>query len=245
MTPDVLRRMELAHVTAWPALETADMQGWLWRRSGGGSQRANSASTVRFTGDDPDAAIKAVEARYNALGARAQFHTFDWTEPAGLADLLQARGYRSGETTLTMIKHPAPADRPAEVVVMQQPDDGWLQVYLGAITESRRTVNAQILRGIPEPRAFFACRRNGRTISTALSVTGHGCAVVECVATAADARRQGGADAVMAGLAAWVATQPVEWVGLQVVESNAAALPLYRRLGFAAAATNRFWVQPE
>src|SRR3978361_2015412 len=57
-------RMERAHVLAWPALSTANIDGWLWRSSGGGSQRANSVSTVDFTGNNLDHAIDAVERRY-------------------------------------------------------------------------------------------------------------------------------------------------------------------------------------
>jgi hypothetical protein len=43
--------MERAHVFAWPALRTAVIDGWLWRASGGGSQRANSVSTIDFHGE--------------------------------------------------------------------------------------------------------------------------------------------------------------------------------------------------
>ena len=52
--------MERAHVHAWPPLHTQNIDGWLWRSSGGGSQRANSVSTIDFTGNDPDGAIAAV-----------------------------------------------------------------------------------------------------------------------------------------------------------------------------------------
>src|SRR4051812_3050030 len=97
--PDRVRR-ERAHVLAWPALRTADVDGWLWRSSGGGSQRANSVSTVDFSGNDVEAAIDAVEARYRAVGARAQFQTFDETAPVGLGALLRRRGYRQGEPTV-------------------------------------------------------------------------------------------------------------------------------------------------
>jgi N-acetylglutamate synthase len=72
-------RMERAHVLAWPALRTARIDGWLWRSSGGGSQRANSVSTVDYCGSDLDVAIDTVEARYNSVGMPARFHTFDPT----------------------------------------------------------------------------------------------------------------------------------------------------------------------
>ena len=61
------------------------------------------------------------------------------------------------------------------------------------------------------------------------------------MATRAEARRQGGADAVLRSLEAWAADQGVKTLALQVVADNAAAVPLYTRLGFAPVATNRFW----
>src|SRR5258708_5208976 len=100
---ETLRRLERLHVRAWPASETERIDGWLWRWSGGGSQRANSVSTIDFTGNDMAAALDRVEARYRAKASSAQLHIFDLTQPSGLPALLAARGYRAGETTLTML----------------------------------------------------------------------------------------------------------------------------------------------
>lgn len=245
MTPtrDERVRMERAHVHAWPAFRTERIEGWLWRSSGGGSQRANSVSTVDFTGDDPDAAIETVESRYRALGAVARFHTFDETQPAGLADRLRARGYQPGEATTTMFKRPRAALAPEDIDARDAPWPDWTETYTAEITPNRRAVNAQILGTIPSPRRFFGRRRNGRIAATALCVVSHGCAVVECVATRADARRQGAALAVMLALEAWAAAQSVDLLGLQVVSTNTPAIRLYEQLGFDPGATNRFWVR--
>ncbi len=83
--------MERAHVLAWPALKSAVIGGWLWRASGGGSQRANSVSTIDFHGTDLNAAIDCVESRYQALGQPARFQTFDETSPGGLEKTLRDR----------------------------------------------------------------------------------------------------------------------------------------------------------
>lgn len=234
-------RMERAHVRAWPALSTAVIDGWLWRSSGGGSQRANSASTIAFTGLDMAAAIDAVEARYQAVGRPARFHTYDHTAPAELAAALRSRGYAEGEATTTMFKPLAPAAAQPDIEYRDRAWDEWYDVYLGAITEGRREVNRQILSSVPQPSAFLGCREHGRLIATALCVVGFGCAVVECVATRADARRSGGARAVMQGLLSWAAQQDADLAGLQVVPGNVPAVRLYHSLGFGAGATNRFW----
>jgi N-acetylglutamate synthase len=232
-------RMERAHVLAWPALRTAEIDGWLWRSSGGGSQRANSVSTVDFTGGDVDAAIDGVEARYRAVGAPAQFHTFDETAPAGLADRLRQRGYQENQPTVTMFRRNEAVAAQDGVERREQIWPAWGEVHFGAITENRRTVNARILDAVRAPRAFFAYRG----IATALGVVGSGCAVVECVATRTDARRRGGARAVMISLLAWAGEQDADLVGLQVVAENTAAVRLYQTLGFVAGTVNRFWMR--
>jgi hypothetical protein len=61
----LLAQIEAAAVRAWPALETADIDGWLWRYASGGSLRANSVSTLSFRGVDLDAAVRDAERRYH------------------------------------------------------------------------------------------------------------------------------------------------------------------------------------
>jgi GNAT superfamily N-acetyltransferase len=240
---DDIRAIERLHVRAWPALETAVVDGWLWRYSGGGSQRANSVSTVQFSGDDPAAALDEVEARYRARGAPTRIHTYDLTAPPGLISLLRARGYREGEATITMMKPVTAPELPPGIEIADAADAAWRDVYLGAITESRRTTNAKILDAIPRPRAWFSWLRDGRVASTGLCVADGDLAVIECMATHADARRQGGARAMLAGIEAWAATRGVRAVALQVVAANSPALALYGGVGFVPVASNRFWVK--
>jgi ribosomal protein S18 acetylase RimI-like enzyme len=233
-------RMERAHVLAWPALRTVVVDGWLWRLSGGGSQRANSVSTIDFTGDDIERAIDDVETRYRAVGVPARFQTYDETMPSTLGDALRRRGYQETERTMTMFRRNEAVTAAQDVERRDQPWPAWDSVYFGAITENRRAINAQILAGVPAPRAFFGYRG----MATALCVVGFGCAVVECVATRQDVRRQGAGHAVMTALLAWAGEQDADMVGLQVVAANVAAVRLYEALGFVAGATNRFWMRP-
>jgi ribosomal protein S18 acetylase RimI-like enzyme len=244
---ETLRCLERLHARAWPAAETMPVDGWLWRWSGGGSQRANSVSTIDFIGNDMVAALDFVESRYRARNSPSQLHTFDLTQPSDLPALLTARGYGAGETTLTMLAvapmagtPPAPA---ANVTITDDLTAEWLDVYLEAITTNRRAVNQQILGRVPDPRAFFSIRSGGRIISTALCVVNGPYAVAECVATREDARGCRGADLAMRSLMVWAASLGAHTVALQVVANNHSALTLYRRLGFFTVATNRFWVK--
>lgn len=248
LTRDIRVRMERAHVHAWPALRSAVVEGWLWRGSGGGSQRANSVSTIDFTGNDLDAAIAAVEARYQASGAVSRYQTFDETSPAELVPALLLRGYRQANPTTTMFKRcEVSGTKPgstADIETTSRASPEWYSVYLGEITENRRLINSQIIEHVPPPCRFFACRRDGRIIATALCVVSFGCAVIECVTTRTDARRQGAAREVLGALEAWATEQAVDWIGLQVAADNTPAIRLYEQLGYRPGAINQFWVRP-
>ena len=244
LSTEQLRQLERLHVAAWPALRTKLIDGLLMRYSGGGSKRANSVSTIDYDGLDADASFALIEQEYAAVGRPAQVHTFAGTAITNLAGLLQARGYVASEATLTMVKQLDETPQRLNDALdpgTNGPDPAWLETYLLAITEDRREANTQVLKHVPKPRRFFQHRANGRTLSTVLCVCADGQAVLECVTTLAEARRQGAARQALAAAEAWAHAQGVRWMGLQVIETNAAAVNLYRSLGFVAVDTNRFW----
>jgi GNAT superfamily N-acetyltransferase len=227
-----LPAIERAAVRAWPALETADIDGWLWRHTGGGSQRANSVSPLAFNGADPEAAIAEVERRYRARGARPMFQICDINVPADLDRRLAARGYRLQEPCTTLAKEIAPREPPADVEIATAAGEDWLCVYLAGISEDRRPIAPKILAGVPAPRAFFLLRQDGKPVSVALGVVAHGVVVAECVATLAAFRRRGGSARIMAALEAWGAKQGAGIAALQAVAANEAAQALYAKLDY-------------
>jgi GNAT superfamily N-acetyltransferase len=228
--------IERAALTAWPARETADIDGWLWRYSGGGSQRANSVSPLIFCGADADAAIAQAEARYRARGAAPMFQVCHVGEPADLDARLQRRGYRMQEPCTALARNIAPdasAAHDADIEIGDSPSEDWLSVYLAGITPSRRELAPMILARVPAPRAFLLLRDEGRPAATALGVVAEGVAIAECVMTLADRRRGGGASRVMRALEAWGARQGATIAALQAVAANAPAQALYAKLAYA------------
>jgi GNAT superfamily N-acetyltransferase len=182
-----------------------------------------------------------VEARYRAEAMTPRFQVFDETEPHDLPDRLRRRGYRQTEATITLCKRPAPS-AVGDVEIRDHAWDAWRAVYLSQITETRRETNNRILNRIPLPAAFFGARLDMGLAATALCVIDTGCAVVECVATEASARRRGAARIAMQALETWAAQQGCDVLCLQVVETNAPALALYTGLGFRPVARNCFWM---
>lgn len=226
--------IECAAVHAWPAAEVRNIGGWLWRYSGGSSQRANSVSTLKFEGDNVTAAIREAEALYRARGAPSRFQVGSRIlAPPGLDRQLEAAGYRRHEPVTTLAKRLAgpPADQPPES--SDRPDDDWMEVYLSNISPDRRAAAGDILAAVPEPRAFLALRRKGQVVATALAVLCGEVVIAECVGTRAEARRTGAATDAMACVETWGIRHGARIAALQAVTANAPAQALYTALDYS------------
>jgi ribosomal protein S18 acetylase RimI-like enzyme len=232
-----LAEIEAAAVRAWPALETTEVDGWLWRYASGGSLRANSVSALLFTGSDPDAAISAIERLYAAKGAPCRFTVSEVSAPADLDALLANRGYERGEDHVTMAKDIAgnTVPLPADVTVMQEPTPEWLGIYLGGLSGSRRAAAPRLLAGLPAQRSYFGCSRAGRLVSSGLTVVDGTLASVQCMATLGEARRQGGARAVLQAIEAHARDAGCDRLYLQAEAANTVAMALYESFGFRVA----------
>jgi N-acetylglutamate synthase len=228
-----LKRIERVAVRAWPALEAVSLEGWLWRYSGGGSQRANSVSPLAYSGDDVEASINEAERRYQERGAAAMFQICDVAEPPGLDQRLEARGYRLQEPCSCLAKElTATITMPSDVEVAEQASQDWLQVYCAGITPSRRQAAPAILAHVPAPRAFLLLRRAKTPVSVALAVAGEEVVIAECVATVSAHRRQGASQRIMRALEAWGAGLGARIAALQAVSANAPAQALYAKLAY-------------
>jgi N-acetylglutamate synthase len=232
----LLAEIEVAAVRSWPALETAEIDGWLWRYASGGSQRANSVSTLAFHGADVDVAVRDAERRYQAKGAACRFTITEVSEPAGIDARLAAMGYERGHDHVTMAKEIAGSARtPADAVLSADPAPEWLSIYLTGLSPDRREVAPRILAGVPARRAYFSCRRGAEVVGSGLSIADGCLASVQCMATREDARRQGCARAVLSAVEAWAAAQGCTRLYLQAEVANVPAVALYEGYGFRVA----------
>jgi N-acetylglutamate synthase len=227
--------VERAAVASWPALERADVDGWIWRWSAGGSIRGNTVSALQFRGGDVDAAIDRVEVLYGAKGVPCMFTMTCADTPSDLDRRLDARGYVRGEEHVTMTKV---VDRhvtlPPGVAVGVQPTNGWMDAYLSGLSMSRRQAAPRLIANLPAAAVFVSADVDGCAIASGLTVIDHtaGLASVQCMATLPAARRTGGALRVLAGIEALAAQNNVRTLYLQTSGDNAAARRLYEGFGF-------------
>jgi N-acetylglutamate synthase len=230
----LLPAIEAAAVRGWPARATAHVDGWLWRHASGGSIRANSVAALTYTGADLDTSIDRVEAVAKAHGVPACFTISDISEPAGLDAALAARGYARGSDHVTMAKPVDPATPlPGDVTIAHAASAGWLDAYFSGLSADRRPVAPEILDRLPTTALYVAACSQGRVVSSGLSIPDGAVASVQCMATLPDAKRQGGARRVLAGIEHCAARNGQTVLYLQTGADNTAAQALYIRTGFS------------
>ncbi len=233
---DTLLAIEQAAVRSWPALETAHLDGWLWRYASGGSLRANSVAALAFTGASVAATIAEADRRYRARGAPCRFTIADVSEPRDLDGRLAEFGYARSEDHVTMAKEvAADAAMPGNVEPSSEPTPEWLAVYLSGVSADRKAIAPAILAGLPAPRTFLACRRGGSVVGSGLTIPDGELASVQCMATLPAARRQGCARVVLAAIEAQAAARGCRHLYLQTECANVAAVALYESFGFRIA----------
>lgn len=228
-------RVEAACLNAWPAPRQIVLDGWLLRAAGGPTRRANSANPLHRGAAMDTGFIERAEAFYGALGLPAMFRIPDMAR--GIDGLLEARGCRLDAPTRTLFADMAAltGGDAAGVSVETAPGRRWLAAR-DRLSRSTREAGAAyrgIIGSILLPCGFAAATHRGRIAALGFGAVQDDLLVVESVMTDPALRRRGFARACLAGLFDWARGRGVRSAALQVTADNAAALALYRGLGFA------------
>lgn len=227
-------RAEEACMAAWPAPRELLLDGWLLRAAGGTVRRPNSVNPLRGGAGDPGAVLPFAEAVYGALGQTPLFRVLSIT--GGMDEVLARHGYAAEGETATLYGDIAgfaiPQDNPADLSA--EPDADWLdaRARLSAVDDAESRIFAAMLDSILVPKVFATSRAEGKVAAVAYGTLCNGLAVVESVVTDQAKRRQGHGRRAVGRLLQWAKDQGATAACLQVVADNAAAVGLYRSLGF-------------
>jgi ribosomal protein S18 acetylase RimI-like enzyme len=229
-----IRSLERRALRAWPALQTLSKDGWVQRLSSGYTKRANSINAlepgVRFNQD-----LKSVlEAPYIERGLPPVWRLTSLA-PVAADAALAASGYRRIDESHVQV---APlGDRfvaDPEIRFALRPSAAWLAGFaaLSPVAPAHRAAMERMLMSIAAPVGFASVEEAGRPIAFALAVAEDDFVGLFDVLVAPQARRRGLARRLTESVGAWGRAQGARHAYLQVVASNAAALPLYADLGF-------------
>jgi ribosomal protein S18 acetylase RimI-like enzyme len=244
------RALERTVVEAWPAAETAALDGWVLRASGGPTHRGNSVSTLDAGSLPLAERIDQVEAWYRARGKRPLLQVGPCATPGGLEAELTGRGYTpEGEAVLCTGLPAEVVERCAgrlETIVEYEPHSAWLELCGRA---SRFAATYDVFLGFLERlgrRARFVSSRDeaGHTLATCLAVATEGDGGrlgVYAMFTRADVRRRGAARALLGAVAKAAIVEGLAELYLQVETENPAARALYTGAGFTDLFTYRYW----
>jgi N-acetylglutamate synthase len=232
-TPSDVVLLERLAARTWRGLEEEPYGDWLLRAAGGFTGRANSALVL---GEPParlDDAVADVGRWYAARGLRPQAQVpLPGSEAADAA--FAAAGWTTPEDVLFLTAPLAAWSSPdVPVRLASAPDDAWLDGYRYR-GGSLPPVAPRVLGNADDP-VFASVRlapQPAPLAAVARGVVVEDWLVVTAVTVAEEARRRGLGTAVMAALARWAQDRGAGRCLLQVVETNAAALALYERLGF-------------
>jgi ribosomal protein S18 acetylase RimI-like enzyme len=212
-----IRNLEHAAALAWPGVEQQWLDGWLLRFSGGTSHRANSAVPLEVHANLT--AVPAIVAWYR------ERHATPWLAvPDRLVRLSAAVASALEVVVMTRELDPGGVLRGE---VASSPDEQWLRIYA-------RDVDAGVLTAVVGGELGFATLGSAAVGRGAVTTAPDGTrwAGLAAVQVAPDERRKGHARALCTTLLAWAVEREATRGYVQVLADNAAALALYRSMGF-------------
>lgn len=229
-----IRALERRAFRAWPALETDVTAGWVQRFAGGYTKRANSINALEPNSEFNQNLKAELEAPYLARRLPPVWRLTSLAPPE-VDGVLASAGYRRiGESLVQRTALQGRFGVDSEVRIDLAPSTGWLAgvAELSPVAPVHRETMARMLRSIAAPVGFARVEDGGEPIAFALGVVDGDHVGLFDVLVAPQARRRGLARRLTESICAWGQRQGAHFAYLQVVATNAAALPLYADLGF-------------
>ncbi len=222
-------------INAWPALSTLVVGDWVLRFANGYSGRANSATPLAYGAELDDAMLDMLEELYRADGLQPAIRLTPLVAEATRAAVL-ARGYKVRDRSFGMIGALADASvsEEAEFQIEARPEAEWI-AGVAALQSGIKTHTgnlAAILEKIRLPAAFATWLIEGEPVAFGMAVAERGMAEIGLICVDPAHRGKGLGRRIVTGLMGWTGAVGSHSAYLQVEQSNAVAINLYRSLGF-------------
>lgn len=244
MSRSEVRELEELNFNAWPALHSVHYDGWLVRKSGGISRRVNSVNAVSPGTLPLSEKVAHCEAMFSRWGQRSVFRITPLSEP-GLEQMLLERGYAVEAPTNVMLTALVAREGDTRVTLADSFEPAWAQAsaQMRGLPDDEAEILARQHRTIAVPTLWASVRDGGTVLGVGAAAVERGWAGLHGIYVSRDGRRRGLARAISVSLLSRAHAMGARRAWLQVEQANAAAIPLYRSLGFETSWTYRHLVR--
>lgn len=232
-------QIEQACRDAWPAVREEQVQGWLFRISGGETRRTNSVNATSGAKSVLEVLPEA-DAFFERYERPLLFRTLSF-QPEVDAELAAAGFCNLGETVCTLRASLEADGGPfadnataANVEVSLVPTPEWIgdKLRLTPMTAPQERAYRRMLHHLRVPVAFVRISNDQKGLGVAYGAISEDMLIIESVVTDPDHRGQGLGATMVGALMRWGFGAGAETACLQVVSDNAPARALYQKLGF-------------
>ena len=247
MNTQQIRFLEEIAANGHVALNTTEYDGWVLRFSEGYTGRANSVSVLHPSTKDMAEKVAYCEQRYAEQGLPALFKLTDCD--AELQEYLVKKGYGIVTPTDVMILDPESAETAGstEDCVFAEEPSGWVDDYFAfeEQTDARKQeLFRRMLARVRADAVYCTVLRDGKPAACASGALEQGYMLLQNVVVDPALRGQGLGEKLCRAMIARAKELGARYVYLQVVQSNTAAMNLYRKLGFQKVYTYCYMKQP-
>ncbi len=241
-----VRRFEAVGFRAWPATSVVYDGSWQVRLTGGHPSRRLNSIVPLDPGDISDIEIRLEKARkrFEAYGRPLTVRETPLAPPQLIA-ALREKGWSRIEETLVLSADLTAMVLPAGMDYLPTHDAGrFVDAYITAegAPASLKPALAEILDGIKPATGLFVLEDPVKgPLATVLCVQDNDLAGILLLSVSGEERRRGLGTEILSAALRWARMRGAKTAWLQVGAGNAAALALYRKLGFEEAYRYCYW----
>jgi ribosomal protein S18 acetylase RimI-like enzyme len=235
----MIRRFEELSNNAWPALQTMQYDGWILRFANGVTKRSNSVNLLYPSLLEPDKKISFCERLCLSQKITPCFKITDVSEPAGMDQLLDSRGYfiHSKISFQTMDIAKIPSDPLRDISIEIKLNPRWIDdfIRMNEFNPAGKSTYIGIMKQLRLPKCLISLSRDHKTIGVGLGVVEDSFVGLFDIVVDKAYRNTGLGYLIVENILRWGRKHGADTAYLQVLTDNAPAIRLYEKLGFTEA----------
>jgi N-acetylglutamate synthase len=226
-------RIERAGLSAWPAFEEFENNGWISRFAEGYTKRSNSVTVLYPWKDSLESLIQQYEQLYISKKQPCIFRLLSFNDNTEMERILDTRGYIKNDHSLVLsqdLKKRAFQAVEFEPVTVNE----WMKYYceLSAKEIKAHSTHIKIINNIKDKHILAVLPVNNTIMSCGLGVLSDGLFGLFDIVTHPQHRNKGYGYKLINGMLHWALQNDAFLSYLQVIAENMPAIGLYKKLGY-------------